>query len=209
MRLFVAVDLPEEARQALAMVQKRIASALGDKEHEPFPRRRGTKREDGGRPAALTWVRPDRAHLTLLFLGDVADARVPDVVAAVGRGVDLAPFDISLETIGAFPARGAPRVLWIGVGEAASRLGDLQRALAGRVAAIGVALEDRPFHPHLTLARWRESRSSDRERVLAAAPNGVVARARVGGAALYQSRLSPTGPSYTALARANLTGRST
>jgi 2'-5' RNA ligase len=134
---------------------------------------------------------------------------VPAVVEAVGRHIDAPPFDIVLDTIGAFPPRGVPRVLWIGVGEGASRLSELQGELARRIAALGIPLEDRPFHPHLTLARWRESRSPDREWALAAAPHGVIARARVEGATLYQSRLSPAGPSYTALTRANLTGRPT
>ncbi len=187
MRLFVAADLPEDAREAIAAEQKRIASTLG------------------GSAGALKWVKADHAHLTLVFLGNVEEARVPAVVEAVGRDVDAAPFEISLETIGAFPARGAPRVLWIGVVDGAARLSELQRELAERIAAIGIPLEDRPFHPHLTLARWRESRPADRERALAAAPLGAVARACVDGATLYQSRLSPAGPSYTALARANLT----
>lgn len=187
MRLFVAADLPEEARQAVAVEQKRIASTLG------------------GSAGTLKWVKPDHAHLTLVFLGDVEETRVPAVVEAAGRDVDATPFDITLDTIGVFPPRGAPRVLWIGVSSGASRLSELQRGLAQRIAALGIALEDRPFHPHLTLARWRESRSPDRERALTAAPQDVIARARVDGATLYQSRLSPSGPSYTALARANLT----
>src|SRR6185503_9580760 len=99
MRLFVAVDLPDEARQAVASVQTRIASVLGGKEREPVAGHRSREREGGRRASVLTWVKPDRAHLTLVFLGDVADARVPDVVAAVGRDVDVAPFDISLETV--------------------------------------------------------------------------------------------------------------
>jgi RNA 2',3'-cyclic 3'-phosphodiesterase len=189
MRLFVAADLPDEARQAITKEQKRIASALG------------------GSAGRMKWVAADHAHLTLVFLGDVDETRVPAVVEAVGGDVAAAAFDITLETIGVFPPRGAPRVLWIGVGAGASALNELQREMARRIAALGIALDDRPFHPHLTLARWRESRSSSRERALTAAPQGLVARARVDGATLYQSRLSPQGPSYTALARANLTGR--
>jgi 2'-5' RNA ligase len=191
MRLFVAADVPGAARAAVAAEQKRMAEALG------------------GSAGKLRWVGAEHAHLTLVFLGDVEETHVPPVVEVVGRDIDAAPFDIVLETIGVFPPRGAPRVLWIGVGGGAWRLGELQRELAQRIAALGIAIEDRLFHPHLTLARWRESRSSDRERALTAAPRGVIARARVAGATLYQSRLSPSGPSYTALARANLTGRPT
>jgi 2'-5' RNA ligase len=77
--------------------------------------------------------------------------------------------------------------------------------IAARAATLGLPIEDRAFHPHLTLARWRESRPADRRRALAVSPRGVVAAAHIDGATLYQSRLSPAGPTYTPLARANLT----
>jgi 2'-5' RNA ligase len=187
MRLFVAADLPQDARDALAGTLKRLASTLGG---------------SGGK---LRWVSAERAHLTLVFLGDVDEPRVPAVVDAMSRDVSGQPFDITLDTIGVFPPRGAPRVLWIGVGAGASEVTDLQREMTRRIGALGIPLEDRPFHPHLTLARWRESRSTDRDRALRSAPHGVVARARIEGATLYQSHLSSSGPSYTALARATLT----
>ena len=65
----------------------------------------------------------------------------------------------------------------------------------------------RPFSPHLTLGRWRESRSADRRRALASTTPEAIARVDVTGATLYQSRLSSTGPTYTALAHATLAER--
>jgi RNA 2',3'-cyclic 3'-phosphodiesterase len=186
MRLFAAVDLSEDARAAIAAQQTRIAAALGAK-------------------ASLKWVKPEHAHLTLVFLGNVDADRATSVVEAVGRDVDLAPFDMVLEGVGVFPPRGAPRVLWIGIAGGAAAVTTLQRELAARVAALGIALEDRPFHPHLTLGRWRDSRPSDRDRAVRAAPPAAIARVRVEYATLYESRLSPSGPAYTALTRANLT----
>ena len=187
MRLFVAADLPDAARAAIAAEQKRIAAAIG------------------GAGSSLKWVKPEHTHLTLVFIGNVEDARVPAVVDAVGREIDAPPFEAVFEGGGVFPPRGAPRVLWIGVAAGARELMALQQTLASRVTALGLPLEDRAFHPHLTLARWRESRPSDRGGALAAAPRGIVARARIEGATLYQSRLSPSGPAYTPLARATLT----
>jgi 2'-5' RNA ligase len=186
-RLFIAADLPDAVREALAAEQGRMKSGLA---------RSGS---------SLKWVKPEHAHLTLVFIGSVEEERVPLVVDAAAADVDLLPFDAVFEGAGVFPPRGAPRVLWIGVGGGARELVELQRVLAARIAALGLPLEDRAFHPHLTLARWRESRHSDRAGALASAPHGVVARAHIDGATLYQSRLSPTGPAYTPLARANLT----
>src|SRR2546426_7761098 len=128
MRLFVAADVPDAAREAIAAEQKRIASALSDKEREPFPpplanrsselrrtRRSACGAKAGRRAGGLKWVKPEHSHLTLVFLGDVEDARVASVVEAVGRDLDISPFDIVFQGIGAFPPRGAPRVLWVGV----------------------------------------------------------------------------------------------
>lgn len=187
MRLFIAADLPVAVRDALAAEQARIKAALADS------------------GSSLKWVKPEHAHLTLVFIGNVEDAGVPAVIDAVAADIDLPPFTATFEGAGAFPPRGAPRVLWIGVGSGASELVELQRVIASRIAALGLPVEDRAFHPHLTLARWRESRPADRRRALGVAPRGAVARAHIDGATLYQSRLSPSGPTYTALARANLT----
>lgn len=191
MRLFVAIDLDEAARSAIAREQKRIASAIG--------------RDNADK--ALTWVAADRMHLTLVFLGEVADAAAPAIVEAVGRDVAQVPFDAVLGGVGVFPpdtSRKPPRVLWLGVGEGAAAIVSVQREMASRVSALGQGLDDRPFHPHLTLARWRRSVWSDRRRVDAAAGPHAIARMCVDHVTLYRSLLSSAGPSYTPLARANL-----
>jgi 2'-5' RNA ligase len=189
MRLFIAVDLDDEARAAMASAQKRLAAGMGDASR-----------------SSLKWIPPDRLHLTLVFLGEVDEARARAVTEAMGASVAHAPFDLAYVGAGVFPARGAPKVLWAGVGAGAREVIDLERALAARVAEVGHRIEGRPFSPHLTLARWRESRGADRARALAAAPEGTIARVRVDHATLYQSRISSAGPTYTPLARANLTG---
>ena len=190
MRLFVAVDLSEEARQAMAAEQKRIAATLGD------------------RRTSLKWIMPEHMHLTLVFLGSVDEARGRAVVDMIGRDVDAAPFDMVFDGVGAFPPHGEPRVLWTGVTHGAAELVALHHELRQRAAALGIALEDRPFHPHLTLGRWRDSRRQDRDRALAAGARAPLARVRVQRATLYESRLAPPGPTYTALAHANLTRHS-
>lgn len=186
MRLFVAIDLDPGARQAIASEQARLKKALGDR-------------------SSLKWVRDEQMHLTLVFLGEVTDDRAPQVVDSINQSIDEAPFDASLEGVGMFPPHGPPRVLWIGIGRGAEQLIAVQRELSARVRHLGIELEDRAFHPHLTLARWRESRPVDRSRVAdAAKATGTIARVHVDHATLYRSRLSPSGSSYTPLARATL-----
>ena len=184
MRLFIAIDLDDAARAAIAAEASRLAQRI--------PRR-----------SSLRWLKPVQLHLTLVFLGEVDDGRAAAIAAAMDAAVDLPPFDAALEGFGVFPPRGAPRVLWVGVGDGAATLIELERRLAGRVERLGVEIEPRPFHPHLTLARWRDSRPGDR-RALDEAPRGVVARLWVDHATLYRSRLSPGGSIYTPLARATL-----
>src|SRR5947207_14127351 len=116
MRLFVAVDLDDDARAAIATTQKHVARALADS------------------TSKMAWVKPDRMHLTLLFLGEVEEARVPALVESVGLAVEGQPFQISLENVGVFPLRGAPRVVWIGVSGPEARLHELHEVLARRVA---------------------------------------------------------------------------
>lgn len=186
MRLFLAVDLDAAARAAIAATQKRVAAALADSS------------------SRVSWVKPDRMHLTMLFLGELEEARVPALVESIGRHIDGKPFEIALENVGVFPERGAPRVVWVGVSGAEDALHDLYDELVRRVAAQDIAIESRPFQPHLTLGRFKTSRPSDRRRVLAVAQPGRIARVTVDGATLYRSRLSSEGPTYTPLARATL-----
>jgi 2'-5' RNA ligase len=187
MRLFVAIDLDERARAAVVTEQARLAEAMGE------------------RRAAVRWARPEHLHLTLVFLADAPDARLPDLVAALSAAMNRKPFSLVFGSLGAFPARGAPRAIWIGVAGGEAELCAVQREVAERVEAVGIALEPRPFAPHLTLGRSKAARPSDRGLMLAAAPNGVIARVRVDHATLYLSRPTSEGPHYTELARVNLT----
>ena len=185
MRLFVALDLDDDARRAIAALQQRVAKALeADRSMKP--------------------VDPARMHLTLAFLGEIAEPAVPAIVDALSSNIAVPLFAAEFEGLGVFPPRGAPRVLWLCVGRGESEIVQLQREVAARLERLGVTLEPRPFHPHLTLARWRTSRPADRPRALSV-ESRAVARMNVDHVTLYQSRLSPAGPAYTALARATLT----
>jgi 2'-5' RNA ligase len=173
----------------MAAEQKRIKTALGQA------------------VATLKWIRPDMAHLTLVFLGNVQADVVPPLATALSQDIDEPPFELVFSGRGVFPARGAPRVLWIGIGAGLDQLRSLQRKVATRVATHGVALEARDFHPHLTLGRWTSSRPSDVARALGNGRAETIACENVARVTLFESRLSSSGASYTALAHANLTRR--
>jgi 2'-5' RNA ligase len=187
MRLFVAIELDEAARKAIAAEQRRLRAAA---------------------PDALRWVRPEQMHLTLVFLGKVDEPGLERVSAALGASVPHRPFDLAFGGAGLFPPRGAPRVLWIGAREGAADAIDVQRTVAERLTRAGQPLEPRPFRPHLTLGRWTarssKGRSADARRLIAASESGSVARVRVERVALFRSQLSPAGATHTVLAYTDL-----
>jgi RNA 2',3'-cyclic 3'-phosphodiesterase len=190
MRLFTAIELSEGARLAIAAEQKRIAEVVGR-----------------GAAGSLKWIRPEHMHLTLVFLGEIEEATAPAIIRAMGDDFgEVGPFAIVFAGIGMFPPQRAPRVLWLGLSRGANEAIALQRRVVERLSPTGVAIEERPFHPHLTLARWRESRQADRRSVAAAGRDAEVARVDVDAVTLFQSRLSSSGPAYTVLARAPLAG---
>jgi 2'-5' RNA ligase len=144
-------------------------------------------------------------HLTLAFIGSVPPEQAARIVAAGELPIAIAPFEMSLAGVGVFPPRGAPRVLWLGVADGTPDVTGLQQIVAGRLAAAGVDLEARPFHPHVTLARWKSSRGADGRRVRDASIGGRPIRTAVDAVTLFESRQGPAGSVYTAVARTPLT----
>jgi 2'-5' RNA ligase len=192
-RTFVAVELGASLRQALAQVQAGLRSRL-EKAAGP-----------GGR---IQWVRPDAIHLTLKFLGDIPEERVPEIYSALGRmAARHARFTLDVEGLGLFPDARAPRVLWIGLADRGGALQRLAADVEAALDAIGFAPEPRPFHPHLTLARIKE-RSREAGRALSA--GGMLAQETKPGSlvveavSLMKSELRPSGAVYTELHRVPL-----
>ena len=178
MRLFTAIELSEAARAAIAVEQRRIVESLG-----------------GG--SRLRLVKPEQMHLTLVFIGEVADERGAAITTLMEQAIPMAPFRISLGGIGAFPPRGAPRALYVDVVDGADAATELHALVAERLGQ----RDQRPFRPHVTLGRWRDSRPSDRPK---ASHRAVIGSVDVVSVTLFQSRLSPAGPAYTRLAAARL-----
>jgi 2'-5' RNA ligase len=111
---------------------------------------------------APRWAAPDRWHLTLLFLGGVPEDRVPPLVAAAGDEVGAAPaMTLRLARAGRFGPMRRPQVFWAGLDGDVEPLVDLAQRLAGAARALDLPVEERPFHPHLTLGRWPPRRPAD------------------------------------------------
>lgn len=135
-RTFIAVRLPDAIRAQLALQIETLKPHL---------------------PAAVRWVAPESLHLTLAFLGDLDDARLAaaeEATAVAAR--EGAAFSLALTHLGTFGPVRSPRVIWAGVTGDIAALGNLQDRLATELELRGFPREDRPFSPHLTLARIKE-----------------------------------------------------
>jgi len=181
-RVFCAIELPETVR---GLVLRHIACL---KEAVP--------------DVKATWSRDANLHLTLKFLGEIPRTSVPDISTAASRAVaGLAPFSIRLEQTGAFPKQGQPRVLWIGINDSSEKLSELHALLEDESANAGFAKDDRPFHPHLTVARLRQPRHA---RTLGATHRELEfepADIAVAELLVIRSELSSEGSKYTVVSR--------
>lgn len=136
LRVFCAVELPPAVRDHVAMRIATLRAAAPD--------------------ARVSWERVEKLHITLKFLGEIEQSRVEALSRAAARATNGAQvFDLGIEGAGAFPPRGLPRVLWLGVADPSGGLARLQHRLEDECAREGFAREKRPFHPHLTIARLR------------------------------------------------------
>jgi 2'-5' RNA ligase len=149
-------------------------------------------------------------HLTLAFLGDIDPIKVEPIrqVMEIARH-DFKPFSLAIDGTGTFPSPARPRVVWAGLKGDLEQLMKLQKELWQGLAALGFKLESRPFSPHLTLARVRESALPSQAAGLATALAGLDCAPgqtfAVNEIRLIRSRLTPAGALYSTLAACVLT----
>ncbi len=182
-RLFVAVDLPQDVREALNRLE-------GD-----------LRRRD---LSCLRWVRPEGVHLTLKFLGETPAERVPTIESVLAAAAPVVgPFRLALGTPGTFGGRRGPRVVWLDIVGDAQRLRALQTAVEGAMVEVGFSPEGRDYSPHLTLARVPQPPRPGTAEMISRALAAVEpprAEFEVREIVLMRSRLQPGGAVYERLA---------
>jgi 2'-5' RNA ligase len=179
--LFVAVELPGAVLAALEKLQHDLQQQV---------------------PRGLRWVRPEGIHLTLKFLGETPQEKVPKIEAAIAGAVGgVGSHQLTLGSMETFGSKSAPRVLWVDLGgDKDDALGRLQKQVDVALDAIGFPGEKRPFAAHLTLARIREESAREIAEPLAAAVRSVSvppADVPVREVSLMLSKLGPGGAQYT------------
>ncbi len=179
-RCFVAIEIDDAIKSELSSVIEEL---------KPF----GT---------GIRWVRPENLHLTLKFLGEVSEERIPkiekvlEVVAAQSR-----PFSLRVRGTGTFPEKKRPRVIWAGI-EDSEKLFQLQKAIEKALSGLGFKEEQREFTGHITLGRVKEF--LDQQRLLSILLRfkekefGII---NVKEFSLMKSELRPDGARYERIRR--------
>lgn len=184
MRLFVAIELSQALKTPLAQY---LAA-------------------HGGVCRDLRFCKPDQLHLTLKFLGGIDEGRLRRVEKVIRKASEgFEPFEIALTTLGVFPPRGLPRVLWCGIDDPQQRCAAWVKRAETGFARLGVPKEQRAYHPHITLARSRGPAGGAAIRTLLESPPDFGApRMRVERITLFESRLRPLGAEYHVVRRVAL-----
>jgi RNA 2',3'-cyclic 3'-phosphodiesterase len=186
LRLFVAIELPGEVREALSRLQHDL-------------QRRGLEK--------LRWVRPEGIHLTLKFLGATPAQKVPAIEESLAETVEGERLhELTLGELGTFGG-SRPRVLWLDLRGDLDAAFTLQERVEKAMNGLGYEREARGWSPHLTLARVRPELARDAAKALPAALDGV--RAPIGAipvreVSLMRSTLRPSGAVYERIAAFSL-----
>jgi 2'-5' RNA ligase len=180
--MFIAVDVDDAVRRGVVAAADAVRAAFD--------------RADRRLSRSVKWGHPRQVHLTLHFLGEVDEACARGLQAALREPLAIAPFGMELAGVGVFPPSGPARVVWLGAARGGAELAALHALVGARLAGLPVQREDRRFHPHLTLGRFREPARGDIRGMLAAQPIASAGACRVSSVTLYRSHLAPSGPSY-------------
>jgi RNA 2',3'-cyclic 3'-phosphodiesterase len=187
-RVFCAIEIPVEVqRRVLAHADHLRAAAPG---------------------VQASWTKVGNIHLTLKFFGNVELDKISKISKAADEVAQhFSPIKVRVDGTGVFPKQGPARVLWIGLNDAAGKLIDLQKKFDDECAVEGFAVEDRAFHPHLTVARLRSPQGA---RALGERHKGTKFEAidfTVAELTVYRSELSSKGSRYSVISRHRLAAK--
>jgi 2'-5' RNA ligase len=170
MRLFVAVDMDEKIRENLSPLLVQLSRLKG-----------------------LKAVERENLHITLMFLGEVPEAKLKDIQSALSQ-VEFEPFKITLKGIDRFPNRGDPRVLWVGIDEGRDKMIRLAEDVYLALKKLGYE-RDKSFEAHVTVARVK-NRIPELQKYLDDFKDADFGEMFVKDFRLKQSILKPSGPVY-------------
>ena len=175
MQLFVALEVPAEVRENLASLLQSFRAVSPQ----------------------IRWVRPENLHVTLKFIGEVPQTKLAEIRSALASVRSAQSVTLDFRGLGFFPNEKRPRVFWTGIA-ASANLKTLAADIDGATERLDIPREQRPFSPHLTLARFDPPRLPETLRAPirenAARDFGSL---RASQFHLLESKLKPSGAEYT------------
>ena len=185
-RCFIAVNLPDETRNALGSVITELKKTGAD----------------------VKWVNAGNIHLTLKFLGNTDASLIPALTDALSKKLSLYhAFYITIAGVGCFPSEKRPRVIWVGMKDS-EVLANIQKDVDAVLTGFGFAPEVRSFSPHLTIGRVRSLKKiAELMTRIADFRMSDLGRVEVSAVHIMKSELKPAGAEYSSLVRIPLRNR--
>ena len=182
-RSFIAIELPDEVKETVALIIKRLRPA----QHR-----------------YVKWVAPGGTHMTIKFLGNIYSSQIPQITGIMKTAASkVPPLELRLGGLGMFPNEQRPRVIWVALEGNTEPLAAMQREIEQALAPLGFTPENRAFTPHLTLGRVRDNASPEERKEI----GNIVKEKKIDYEAsftlrelsLMKSTLTPTGAIYNRL----------
>ena len=183
MRAFVAVELEEEIKKSLSRVQTELRKLDED----------------------IKWVHPQNMHLTLRFLGETVEQKIPLIIQLLKEAAGgKRPFTVEIKDIGGFPSLESPKIIWAGIEKGKEELTLLALAVEDTLVKLKFPKENRAFSAHFTLGRVRyiKNRQSFQEKIRQIQFRPLTQEVK--SLILFKSTLTPKGPIYDKLGEACL-----
>ncbi|MCX5681245.1 MAG: RNA 2',3'-cyclic phosphodiesterase, partial [Candidatus Omnitrophica bacterium] len=176
-RAFLAIELNDQTRRKLGAIQDSLKKTNAD----------------------IRWVDPKNIHLTLKFLGNVPSNTLEKLCSAIEKGLKgFSRFEFQLDSLGCFPPKGMPKILWAGVSEGSDYLEHIERSLTKQISDFCEKQENKKFSSHITLGRVRSNKNvALLINLLKESPCKLTEKQAVDHVTLFKSDLTPSGPIYS------------
>jgi 2'-5' RNA ligase len=184
-RTFVAIELPEVVKRGIAEIKNQYSDMEG-----------------------VSWIKPEGAHLTIKFLGEIGRDVVDGLACALEPVMaKVKPFKLKIEDVGVFPNLSKPRVLWLGVKEE-KNLKQIHLKVDEEARKVGINKEEKNYHPHITIARIKSDEPPQRLKEFLKEFKGKTfwTDVDVKSIVIYKSILRPDGAEYEKLYEIPLLG---
>ena len=177
-RTFIAFDTPSPIKNEMKQLQEELKNSCAD----------------------VKWESIDKFHATIKFLGDVEESILQQVLSTTESILQkYSEFDVSYQSLGCFPNKKHPRIIWIGCDNHDGKLADIKNTLDKELAAYGFEIEHRTFHPHITLGRVKGSRGLNNLTPMLENLTFEPHKASINEILIIKSTLKPEGSVYSTL----------